>query len=318
MNLSAKEVELVERLKKIAEELGRKPTRDEFQKMADYRTTRFGSLTFNQLLDLAGLPLHPNQKLAKIEGYKPRVLLLDIESCVMETYTFGIRDQYIGTNQIKEDGSVLSFAAKWLDEEEMIYHQVDPSDPRNDEKVINAAYMLISQCDALVCHNLAYDWKVLQGRFLKYGLKIVRPFTKICTLKISRANFKLTSHKLEYVAKFLGLIEKLDHGKFPGMSLFIECSKGNREAFAELESYNCRDVIVLEAIYIKLRRYDNSLRHSVFLQENICSCGSTDMRKIDPVATKTNVFETYQCVDCGRCFRGEGLLSSVLRSHLLK
>jgi DNA polymerase elongation subunit (family B) len=316
--LSQKELDLVEKLKAFAREIGRKPSRNEFKEHLGQNNNRFGSLTFNKLLELAGLPLHPNQKLAKIDQFKPKILILDIETCVLEAYVFGIRDQYIGTNQIKEDNSVLSWAAKWLDDEEIFYEEVDHSSPRNDERIINSIFLLLNKADAVICHNVAFDIKVLQGRFLKYGLKVVRPFVKICTLQIARKNFKLTSNKLEYLARFLGVIEKLDHGKYPGMELFKQCSIGNPDAFKELRDYNIRDIVTLEAIYLKLRRYDNSIRYSVFEQENICSCGSTDMRKIDPVATKTNVFETYQCVDCGRCFRGDGLLSGVLRKHLLK
>lgn len=318
MTLSQKELDLVEKLKQFSVENGRKPTRDEFRKYADHPTTRFGSLTFNQLLDLAGLPLHPNQRLAKIDPCKPKILFIDIETAPLRLWSYGIRDQYHTPDAIETDLSVLSFAAKWADSEEIIYHSVDPADPRNDESLVREAYFLMNQADYICAHNASFDTKILRGRWLKYEFLRERPFQVICTLRVARKHFKLTSMKLSYLAKYLGVIEKLEHDKYPGMSLFVECSKGNLDAFKHLEDYNTRDVLTLEAVYLKLRRYDDSIRFSIFEQENTCSCGSTEMRKIEPIATKTNIFESYQCVDCGKVFRGDGLLSSILRKHLLK
>jgi hypothetical protein len=317
--LSQKDLSYVEKLKELAASLGRKPTRSEFQTHIGSSTCKFGSLTFNQLLRLAGQPLHPNQSLAEIDPSPPKILLIDIELANMEVRTWGIRDQYISHTEIIKDWSVLSYAAKWLDKEEVIYEQVDPIDPRNDERLVKSAFDLMNQADVIIAHNASFDAKRLRSRWLYYGLETERQRRIICTLKIARKNFQLTSNKLDYLAKYLGVIEKLDHGNFPGMSLFHECANGNLDAFRELQAYNTRDVITLEGVYLKLRRYDKSIRFSVFNQDNVCSCGSKEFREVEPITTNAGVFRTYQCIECGFNLRdSKNLLSSQLRSLLLR
>jgi hypothetical protein len=317
--LSQKELDFVEKLKALHKELGVKPTRDQFMDYLGAATTRFGSLTFNHLLRLAGLPLHPNQSLAEIDPAPPKVLFLDIETAPLSVYGYGLFNQNHSTQSIREDISVLSFSAKWLDSEEMIYYSVNPEDPKNDRDVVKAAYDLIDKCDFLVCHNVKYDSKILRGRWLLYDFPKERNFRTICTLQIARKNFKLTSNKLGYIAKFLGVINKVEHDKYPGITLFIECSKGNKDAFRYLEEYNVGDCLTLEAVYLKLRRYDNTIRFNIFNQDNICSCGSKEFREVDPITTNTGVFKTWQCVECGFNLRDtRNLLSSQLRQSLLK
>jgi hypothetical protein len=308
---------LVEKLKKLAAELGRKPTRNEF---VDSGVSHhyFRHLTFNGLLALAGLPVHPNQKTSLIDPFTPRILLIDIETAPLTVYTYGIREQHIGVSQIDQDWTLLSFAAKWLDSEEMIYHSVDPNDPRNDRALVQKAYDLLASADCVIAHNISFDVKMLKARFVFYDMISMKDFRRVCTYQIAKSNFRLTSNKLEYLARFLGVIEKLAHGKYPGMSLFKECALGNVDAFKELEDYNCRDVLTLEAIYLKLRRYDKRIKFNVFSQDNKCDCGSSEMRKIEPTITNQGVFKTYQCIECGKTLREKSnLLSTHLRSNLL-
>jgi hypothetical protein len=317
--LSQKELDFVEKLKALHKDLGIKPTRDQFMEYLGTRNPRFGSLTFNHLLRLAGLPLHPNQALAEIDPAPPKILFIDIEVCPMVVQSWGIRDQYIAHTEIISDWSILSFAAKWADSEDIIYYQVDPNDPRNDRDVCQKAFDLMNKAEVIVAHNSDFDTKKLRARWLFYGLEKERDRRSICTLKIARRNFKLTSAKLDYLAKYLDVINKLDHGKFPGMKLFSECAKGNPEAFIELEIYNCRDVLTLEAVYLKLRRYDKSIRFNIFNQDNICSCGSKEFREVGPITTNAGVFRTWQCVECGYNLRDtKNLLSAQLRKSLMK
>jgi hypothetical protein len=317
--ISDRDLEIVEKLKRVANELGRRPTRTEFIKLGPVTDWQLRKITFNGYLQLAGLAIYPNKPLAEIEVYEPKILLIDIETAPLKLWSYGIREQYHAVNSIDEDWTLLSFAAKFLNEEKIHYFHVDPNSPRDDRSVAEEAYKLISQCDYLVAHNLAFDLKMLKARWLFYDFKVTRPFQKICTYQIAKSNFRMTSNKLEYLAKYLNVIEKLDHGKFPGMELFKQCVNGNMEAFRELEDYNVRDVVTLEAIFLKLRRYDSRIRFSFFYQESTCSCGSKEFREVDPVATSTGIFRTQQCIECGKCFRdGKNLLSSTLRKSLLK
>ena len=52
---------------------------------------------------------------------KPRILLIDIETAPLLSYTWGTWDQNIGLNQIEQDTYILSWAAKWYDGSGVMY-----------------------------------------------------------------------------------------------------------------------------------------------------------------------------------------------------
>lgn len=317
--MTDRDVELVEKLKSITKELGRKPTRDEFCDMAGVSHATFRHLTFNGLLTLAGIPLHPNQQKIKIDPAPPKILVIDIEVNPLKVHSYGIRDQYHGPDAIDEDWTILSFAAKFLDSEEVFYYAVDPANPRDDRAVVEKAFELLGTIDCAVGHNLNFDIKMLAARFLYYDLGQTRPFRSICTYKIARRHFRLTSNKLGYLAKYLGVIQKLEHEKYAGMKLFVECGKGNLDAFKSLEEYNVRDVITTEAVYLKLRKYDNSIRFNLFYQESKCDCGAKEMRKLEPIITNAGAFNVFQCIECGKVYRdNSNLIPARFRSGLLR
>jgi hypothetical protein len=315
--ISDRDLEIVEKLKAVAKELGRKPTRDEFEKISGVGRYFYKHLTYNGLLKLAGLPLHPNQSLSKIDVTQPVIVVLDIEVAPLKLWSFGIRDQYHGTESIDEDWTILSFAARDIGTGEMIYHEVSPLSPRDDKDVVMAAFNLLNKVDVVICHNARFDISMLRSRFLFYDLPETRPFRQICTLNVARKYFRLTSNKLEYLARFLGVKEKSSHQNFAGMKLFSECANGNPEAFAELQAYNQRDVEVTEECYYRLRKYDKSIRFNLFYQNNQCDCGSSEFKVLDPIYLNTGAFKVFQCLKCGKNHRSkENLISNHIRSGL--
>lgn len=307
--------ELVRELFRITSDLGRVPNRDEFIQMGKIPRSQWG-MPYTEIRKAAGYDVSHHMRDIVVKPWQPRIAFIDIETSYIEAKTWGMGDQSIALNQVIKDWNVLSWTYKLLNSEEIIYRDTR-GDPRNDEVIIREIHKLIDESDVVVAHNAAFDVKKLNARFLYYDLPINRPFRVVCTLKIARKHFKLTSNKLEYLARYLKVIEKSDHGKFPGMKLWDECLADNVEAWKEMEDYNIKDVITLEAIYLKLRKYDSSIRFNVFTQDNICECGSEDFRNLQPVVTNVGVFRASQCVDCNRVYRSkENLIDSTIRKHL--
>jgi hypothetical protein len=54
-------------------------------------------------------------------NHKPRIVTLDIETAPIQSFHWGLFDQNIGLNQVACDWSILSFAAKWLDEKSVLF-----------------------------------------------------------------------------------------------------------------------------------------------------------------------------------------------------
>ena len=237
----------------------------------------------------------------------PKVLILDIESLPMEAYVWGLFDQNIGLEMIKEDWSVLSFSAKWLgapSDEIMYYDTRNEDNVRNDKNLLKIIHGLLDECDVTITQNgIRFDIPKLNARFIKHGMKPPSSFRNIDTLRIAKRHFSFTSNKLAYMTDMLCVkYKKLDHSEFAGFKLWAECMKGNLKAFKSMEEYNKYDVLSLEELYNVLAPWDKTIQFSVFNEnlEDRCSCGSTDIKEHGHAYTNTGKYLRYICKDCGK------------------
>lgn len=253
---------------------------------------------------------------------KPKILFFDIETRPILAYVWGLFDQNIGLNQIKEDWGFLSFAAKWQGSSKMHYADLRGKKNVYDEKpVIDALWKLLDEADIVITQNgKKFDAKKANAKFVEYGLKPPSPYRHIDTLQIGRKNFGFTSHKLEYMTGLLvPECKKSSHKKFPGFDLWIECMRGNKEAWNEMEKYNKRDVVATEKLYDVIAPYDTSLDINVYLNglTAMCKCGSQNVQYRGAMTTATGKFRRFQCQDCGTWSKGkENLLSKEKRASL--
>ena len=95
--------------------------------------------------------------------------------------------------------------------------------------------------------------------------------------------------------------------------------KGNLEAFEEMELYNKMDVIVLEEVYEKLIKYDQSISFQMFYQNLVCTCGSHEFRKNGVMYTRSGAYSRYTCAKCGKHSKAkENLIDKEIRKELHK
>jgi hypothetical protein len=242
---------------------------------------------------------------------KAKVLIYDIETSPLETYTWGIYDQNVAPNQIKKDWHLLSFAAKWLGEKGVIYHdQSKAKDITNDKKLLERLWSLLDEADIVITQNgKAFDQKKVYARFIYHGMNPPSPSKHIDTKQIAKKNFGFTSNGLAYLTEKLGVTKKSEHSKFPGMELWRQCLAGNKAAWAEMKKYNIQDVLALEAVYNKLRVWDTSV--NITLDGEGCrSCGGLNLQRRGYDYTAAGKQQRFQCTDCGSwCKSGENLLS---------
>jgi DNA polymerase elongation subunit (family B) len=247
---------------------------------------------------------------------KPKILIFDIETSPIEAYVWGLRDQNVGLQQIKEDWSVLSWSAKWLGEKEVMYADTrNEKNPRNDKKILQQIWKLLDESDVVITQNgLSFDAKKLNSRFIIQGMQPPSSYRHIDLLRISRKQFAHTSNKLAYVTDKLNKkYKKLDHKKFPGFSMWKECLKGNKNAFKEMEIYNKYDVLSLEESYNLYKSWDNSINLNVYNEDGsvVCTCGSTSLLKRGFSYSNTGKFQRYRCNKCGKEFKdGVNLLKN--------
>lgn len=238
-----------------------------------------------------------------MKNNKLKILLVDLETAPLEVYTWGIHEQNVALNQIIKDWSILSFSAKWLDEDKIHYMDTrHKKNPRDDKQLVKKLCYLLNQADYVVSHyGSVFDVPKIEARRLYHDLPLFKmPKHEDTKYMSNKGGF--TSHKLEYLAKYLKLkVKKLVNRKFNGMDLWRQVLNKNMEAWREMELYNKTDVWVLEELYKKLRpRATNINVHTYNKPDDlVCVCGSKNFKKngIDRLASGN--YQRYKCGDCG-------------------
>jgi hypothetical protein len=257
--------------------------------------------------------IYQNHKDKDPEEYRPKppkILLFDIETLPIECYTWGIWQQNIGLNMIKQDWTVASFAAKWLGDppNKVMYMDVrKEKNVRDDAKVLESIWKLMDEADILIGQNSKrFDVKKLNARFIQHGFQPPSSFKQIDTLEIAKKNFSFTSNKLEFTSDKLNKeYKKLKHNEFAGFELWLECLKGNPKAWEAMEEYNKYDVLSLEEYYLTLAPWDSSVNLQAYNEgyEHRCKCDSTSFVKSGFHFTGNSKFQKWKCTECGHEMR---------------
>ena len=200
------------------------------------------------------------QEVVKQKG--PRVLIYDIETAPLLGYCWSLWDNNIGLNQIHSDWHVLSWAAKWMGEDDVYYQdQRDVQNVEDDKQLLQGIWKLLDECDFVITQNgKKFDQKKLNARFVIHGMKPPSTYRHIDVLQIAKSQFGFTSNKLQYMTETLcKKYKKSGHAKFSGFELWSECLRGNLEAWTEMENYNILDILSLEELYSIISPWDAKL-----------------------------------------------------------
>lgn len=231
-----------------------------------------------------------------------KILIVDIETAPKVSYVWRFFKENISPKQVKQHGHIMSFAAKWLDQGEIFYEENRKED---DGRIVSRLCELLNEADFAVAHNgEEFDFKQIRARALVNGIKPPSPFKVIDTYKIAKKEFGFPSNSLEYLTEILKCeTKKVGHQKFPGFLLWLECLRGNEDAWAEMKEYNIKDVIALEELYLKLRPWaTNHPNLAVFKdsEDLVCpKCGSKHLHYRGFAYTSVGKFHRLQCQGCG-------------------
>ena len=241
------------------------------------------------------------------ETKKPRLLFLDIETAPLRSYTWRLWKQDIPTAAIISDWWMISWSAKWADNNAVFSQCVTSEEAvmEDDFRIVQTLWLLLNNCDIICTHNgERFDIPRIRSRFLLHGLPPTKPYLQIDTLKVVKKEFGFSSNKLDYIAQVLGL-----PGKLPtGLDLWIKCMQGDAESLKTMEIYNRNDVVVLEQVYLRLRPFIKT--HANFSLwsdslEPVCPhCGSKNIiPETGGYYTQTAQYNLHKCLDCGAISR---------------
>ncbi len=175
-----------------------------------------------------------------------RTLVIDIETEPATAVIFRTGNQFVNADQIVTSGGLYCFAAKWLDEPEMMFFSKWDD---GEEVMARAAHRLFCEADELIHFNgVRFDEKHMNSAFLKIGLAPPSAYKSTDLWTVSK-QFAFESGKLAYLSQILGLDGKLSH---EGIGLWKKCMAGDREALDLMRRYNEQDVVLTEEVYHEL------------------------------------------------------------------
>jgi len=235
----------------------------------------------------------------------PKILHWDVETSLMSVYTFGLFNQDISIGNIIDDWFMICAAWQWDHEKKPQGVSVlddakrFKANHRDDYHVVKAMHAVLKEADVIVAHNGdAFDIKKFNARAIIHKLEPLPPIPSVDTLKVARKNFKFTSNKLDYITRYFGVGKKMSNPA----GLWRDATEGDVKAIKHMAKYNKVDVIELKNIFDILRPYMTNLNMNMFADGHGFKCPkclSENVQKQGKRVTKTQVYNRYQCQDCG-------------------
>jgi hypothetical protein len=233
---------------------------------------------------------------------KTKILLFDIETSPLVSYTWGLWEQNV--IKVKEEWYMMSFAAKWLGQKNTQAYSLPDfplykKDPKNDRELVKKLWDLLDEADIVIAHHGdPFDVKKTNARFAVHGFPPPSPYKTIDTKKVAKKYFKFESNKLDDLGKYLNVGQKMDTG---GFSLWVGCMGGDMESWKKMVKYNKQDVVVLEQVYLKLRPWMTNHPNRNLTEgtlSNCPNCSSSNLIRRGYSFTRLSKRQRFNCKDC--------------------
>lgn len=251
----------------------------------------------------------------KVVSTGPRVLVLDIETKFMTLQGFGLFNQNFSVDQIEEDISLLSFAAKWLEDDKVMYFDVSEY---SEFELLQKLHELLNEAHFIIAHNgRRFDLKKIRSFMITHGLPPHSPVRVIDTLEICKKEFGFSSNKLIALTRKLCKVQKSDHGKFAGFLLWKAFCEGNPEAVREMRDYNIVDVVSLQELYELIAPWSCTLPVFEVYKDEVLE--SADWVEEGFCYSNLGKYQQYRNVKTGQYRRGiKNLLSKEKKESLFR
>jgi hypothetical protein len=234
-----------------------------------------------------------------------KTLLFDLETAPNLGYTWAKWEQNV--IQFEQEWYLLSFAWKWLGDEEVQVLGLDDfpkafkADPTNDYHLVEKLHALFDEADIVIGHNSnSFDNKKAQGRMLVHGLDPPSPYQEVDTLRVAKRYFSFNSYKLGDLGEALGVGTKAETG---GFETWLKVMAGDKKAWKVFKEYNQQDVVLLEEIYLRMRPWIEGHPNVALLAEGdmeLCPrCGEDAMIRQGFKHTRTMTYQRWSCTACG-------------------
>lgn len=236
-----------------------------------------------------------------------RILLLDIETTPDVSYHWGFWKPIIGINQNIRTGNILCFSASWLGEETQFFSSWEDG----YDNMVQKAWDLLDEADVVIHYfGSQFDIPWLNRSFLETGRTPPTPFKQVDLKKAMSGTFRFSSNKLQHITQELSLEGKIEH---EGFGLWEKCMNGDEDALSRMETYNRRDVELLEDLYLMLLPWLSGHPHRhLYTGSGGCpTCGFETLVEAGFSYTRLSKFQQYTCENCGSFFRSSRRIEGV-------
>jgi uncharacterized protein YprB with RNaseH-like and TPR domain len=207
----------------------------------------------------------------------------------------------ISTESIIKERAIICICYKW--EEDKVTHSLNWDSKQNDKKMLQDFIKVANEADELVGHNGdKFDLAWVRTRCLFHRLEMFPTYVTIDTLKVARSKFKFNSNKLNYIAQYLGIGEKI-HTEY-NLWKDIVLNK-DKVAMDKMIKYCKMDVILLEKVHKELSLHIPAKTHYgvIFggLRASCPECGSDDLVRNNKRVTASGLVKVQlRCNTCGK------------------
>ena len=239
-----------------------------------------------------------------------KILTFDIETSPHLSFHFGRWQQNIPYQNTVSESSVSCWAAKWLDEDNVMFM----SEWKDGyEPMMTEMWELLEEADAVVGFNSdKFDIKRVNSEFLRLGWTPPSPYASIDLFKQAKKHFAFSSNRLKDLLEELGLSPKLE--TVGGMKLWMGVYFEEEWAQKRMRLYNIQDVWSTEEFYDYMLGWITPHPNwGLYVDDDnpVCpNCASTNMKKHKIRRTKVRKYQQWQCQDCGSYHRGRKSLET--------
>lgn len=233
-----------------------------------------------------------------------RRLMFDLETSpnVVLSWRVG-RKLTIDQDNIIKERAIICIGWKW--EGERRTHILTWDNKQNDFTMLREFMQVLNEADEIIAHNGdKFDMPWFRARCAFHGLRFRPDYKTVDTLKWARRGFLFNSNRLDYLARFLGVGQKIktEFGLWKDICLH-NCPKAMRR----MTDYCQRDVEVLEKVWARLAALVPAKTHAgVHAGLDKWTCPKDGSQNVKTAKTRVTAAGTklyqMQCLDCGGFF----------------
>ena len=236
-------------------------------------------------LGLTGVESNPSSK----------VMIYDIETSRTTAKVWWTGKQFVGHKQLQSEPAIISICYKWLGDEKVYTLTWDKN--KCDKKMLKSFLKAYNTADMVIGQNNdKFDNRWVNARAMKHNLDVNTMVKSFDIMKQTKKLFRLPSYSMDYITKYIGVENKMQH---EGIVMWDKIEEGTKseqkEYLGKMVEYNIQDIICTEQMYTKLRKYMGHKVHFGVLngqpKYSSPTDGSTDLELVKTTTTAAGTIQ---------------------------